>query len=161
MRIRETFTYPNTDVESVYALVIDQTFREEAVAVVGGSDVDVTIEPSGDGHTVTVIQTQPAKVPDSIKKFIGDSVKVKQTETWKGPDGTGKRAADIRFTVIGQPADMQARAELSGDGDVSFVVEGEVKVNVPFIGRKIEPQIARIIAASLRSDVEQGIKRLS
>ena len=32
---------------------------------------------------------------------------------------------------------------------------------VPFIGRKIEPEIAKIISASLRSDVEQGIKRLS
>lgn len=161
MRLKETFTYPNTDVESVYALVTDPKFREESVAVVGGSDIEVTIEPSGDGHTVTVIQTQPAKVPDFIKKFIGDSVKVKQTETWNGPDGTGKRSADFRFTVIGQPADMLARAELSGDGDVSFVVEGDLKVNVPFIGKKIEPEIAKIIAASLRSDVEQGIKRLS
>ena len=50
---------------------------------------------------------------------------------------------------------------LSGEGDVSFVVEGDLKVNVPFIGRKIEPEIAKIVSASLRSDVEQGIKQLS
>jgi hypothetical protein len=115
----------------------------------------------GDGHTITVIQTQPAKVPDFIKKFIGDSVMVKQVEKWGGPDGTGKRSADIRFTVIGQPAEMHGRAELSGADDVSFVVRGDLKVNVPFLGRKIEPEIAKIVAASLRSDVEQGIKRLS
>lgn len=161
MKLKESFTYPNTDVESVYALVTDRTFREDAVAAVGGTDIEITIEPSGDGHTITVIQTQPAKVPDFIKKFIGESVKVKQTEKWGSPDGAGNRSADVKFSVIGQPAEMLARTVLSGDGDVSFVVEGDLKVNVPFIGRRIEPEIAKIISASLRSDVEQGIKRLS
>ena len=161
MKIKESFTYPDTDVESVYALISDPAFREEAVAAVGGQDIEVTIEPSGDGHTVTVIQTQPAKVPDFIKKFVGDSVKVKQTERWGGPDSNGDRSAEVKFTVIGQPADMLAQVDLSGEGDVSFVVDGDLKVNVPFLGKKIEPEIAKIIAASLRSDVEQGIKRLS
>ena len=160
MKLKESFTYPDTDVASVYALVTDPAFREEAVAVVGGSDIEVTVEPSGDGHTITVIQTQPANVPDFIKKFIGDSVKVKQTEEWGGPDDSGGRSADIRFTVIGQPADMKGRATLSGNGDVTFVVQGDLKVSVPFLGKKIEPEIAKIVAASLRSDVEQGIKRL-
>ena len=72
----------------MYALITDQKFREEAVATVGGTDVEVTIEPSGDGHTVTVIQTQPAKMPDFIKKFVGDSVSVKQTERWSGATAT-------------------------------------------------------------------------
>ena len=161
MKVKETFTYPGTDVESVYALITDPMFREEAVAAVGGQDIEVTIEPNGDGHTVTVIQTQPAKVPEFIKKFVGESVMVKQTEKWGGADGWGKRLAEVKFTVIGQPADMLAQVELSGQRDVSFVVDGELKVNVPFLGRKIEPEIAKIISASLRSDVEQGIKRLS
>jgi hypothetical protein len=161
VKVRESFTYPNTDVESVYTLITDPAFREEAVATVGGQDIEVTIEPTGDGHTVTVVQSQPAKVPDFIKKFVGESVMVKQTETWGGPDADGNRSADVRFTVVGQPADMLAKVRLSGQGDVSFVIDGELKVSVPFIGRKIEPEIAKIISASLRSDVEQGIKRLS
>ena len=161
MKLKETFTYPDTDVESVYALISDPTFREDAVAAVGGTDIEITIEPSDGGHTVTVIQTQPAQVPDFVKKFVGDSVKVKQTERWGGPDVDGSRSADVKFSVIGQPAEMLARVELSGEGDVSFVVDGDLKVNVPFIGRRIEPEIAKIISASLRSDVEQGIKKLS
>ncbi len=161
MKIKESFTYPATDVESVYALITDPAFREEAVSIGGGQDIEVTIEPSGDGHTVTVIQTQPATVPDFVKKFVGDSVKVKQVERWGGPDGNGNRSAEVKFTVIGQPAGMLARVDLTGEGDVSFVVDGDLKVSVPFLGKKIEPEIAKIIAASLRSDVEQGLKRLS
>ena len=161
MKVKESFTYPDTDVESVYALITDPAFREDAVAAVGGQDIEISIEPTGDGHTVTVVQTQPAKMPDFIRKFVGESVMAKQTETWGGPDVDGSRSADVRFTVVGQPADMLAKVKLSGEGDVSFVVDGELKVNVPFIGRKIEPEIAKLISASLRSDVEQGIKRLS
>jgi acylphosphatase len=161
MKIREAFTYPRTDVESVYALVTNAQFREEAVAAVRGEDIEVTVEPSEDGHTIIVLQTQPANVPDFIKKFTGDSVRVKQTERWGAADDEGNRAAEVKFTVIGQPVDMLGNAQLSANGDVSFVVEGDLKVRAPFIGRKIEPEIARIIAASLRNDVERGIARLS
>ena len=161
MKLREEFVYPGTDVESVYGLITDSTFREEAVAAVRGTEIEVTVEPTEDGHTITVIQTQPANVPDFIKKFVGDTVRVKQTEQWGAPEGDGSRSADVRFTVIGQPVDMLGTAELSSNGDVTFVVEGDVKVSVPFIGRKIEPEIAKIISASLRNDVELGIERLS
>ena len=161
MRLRESFTYPDTDVEAVYGLITNEGFRAEAVAAVRGTDIEVTVEPSKDGHTVTVLQTQPANVPDFIKRFTGDSVRVKQTERWGAPDDEGNRSAEVKFTVIGQPVDMHGTAHLSANSDVSFVVEGDVKVRAPFIGRKIEPEIARIIAASLRNDVELGIARLS
>jgi hypothetical protein len=161
MKIRESYTYPDADIESVYALVTNPEFREESVAAVRGTDIEVTVESSADGHTVTVLQTQPANVPDFIKKFTGDSVRVKQTERWGAPDDEGSRSAEVKFTVIGQPVDMLGTAQLSANGDVSFVVEGDLKVRAPFIGRKIEPEIAKIIAASLRNDVERGIERLS
>ena len=105
MKLKESFTYPDTDVESVYALITDPAFREEAVAAVGGTDIEVTVEPTGDGHTVTVIQTQPANVPDFIKKFIGDSVKVKQTETWGGT----RRRRQPRRRTSGSPSSVSPR----------------------------------------------------
>jgi hypothetical protein len=39
MKLNESFTYPDTDVASVYELVSDQAFRTDAVAVVGGTDI--------------------------------------------------------------------------------------------------------------------------
>ena len=50
MKVKESFTYPDTDVESVYALITDQTFRQDAVAAVGGTDIR---SPSSRPATVT------------------------------------------------------------------------------------------------------------
>lgn len=163
MKINETFTYPGTDVESVYAVIIDPTFREEAVDADGAIDREITAEPNDNGgDTITVVRTQPADMPDFIKKFIGESVKVKQTETWGGPDAGGARSAAVKFSVIGQPAGMTGTATLSNsNGDVKFDVVGDVKVSVPFIGKKIEPEIHKAIAGALRGEVRLGLKRLA
>lgn len=160
MKLKESFTYPDTDVETVYGLITDPDFRERAAAETGAVDLAVTVEESGDGHTITIIRTQPAEMPDFIKKFVGDAVKIKQTEKWRGPNGDGGRSADVKFSVIGQPAEMLGTVNLSGAGDVSFVIEGDVKVNVPFLGRKIEPEIAKAVRANVRHDVNAGIEKL-
>jgi len=160
MKLKETFTYPDTDVESIYALTSDPDFRAESARYGQATDVDVTVEPNGEGHIVTIVRDQPAKVPDFIKKFTGDSIKVKTVERWGGPDAEGTRSADLRITVIGQPAEMIGTAKLAARSDPELIIEGDVKVNVPFLGRKIEPEIAKAIAAGLRIDVELGQKRL-
>jgi hypothetical protein len=160
MRLSETFTYTNTDVESVYALVSDAAFREEAAAKGGGTEIEITVEPNGDGHTIVIVRSQTAEMPDAIKKFVGNTVKVKQTETWGGPDGNGGRSADVKFTVIGQPAEMLGTATLTEADDPVFTLEGDVKVNVPFFGKKIEPEIVRAIVAGVRNDVDLGNERL-
>ncbi len=161
MRLQETFTYPDTDVESVYALITDPEFRERTAAATGAVDIDVTVEESGAGHAVTIVRTQPATMPDFVKKFVGDSVKIKQAEVWGGPDPDGHRSAEVRFTVIGQPAGMLGTVRLTGAAtDVTFVIEGDVKVSVPFVGKKVEPEVAKAVAANVRHDVESGIVAL-
>lgn len=161
-KLKESFSYPGVGIEQVYSLITNEGFRAEAAAATGGTDIEVTLEElEGGGHTVTIIRNQPAEMPDSIKKFVGDSVKIKQTERWGGPDGDGARRAEVKMSVIGQPAGMTGTVTLSGDGDVSFVIEGDVKVDVPFFGKKIEPTIARVITAAVRSDVDLGNQRLA
>jgi hypothetical protein len=161
MKITESLSYEGADVEAVYALISDQEFRTESCANQGATDYSVTVEPTGDGSTVTVIRTQEADMPDFVKKLTGSTVKVKQTEVWSGPDGDGNRTADVKVSIIGQPAEMVGTARLFNKGSGSdFVLEGDVKVSIPFIGRKIEPEVAKAIIASLREEVEYGTSRL-
>jgi uncharacterized protein DUF2505 len=161
MKLNESFSYSGSDVESVYALITDQEFRTESCANQGSTDYTVTVEPSGEGATVTVIRTQEADLPDFVKKLTGKTVKVKQTEVWSGPDGAGSRTADVKVSIIGQPAEMVGKATLSATGDGSeFELNGDVKVSIPFIGKKIEPEIAKAITLSLREEVAYGMQRL-
>lgn len=161
MKLNESFSYSGSDVESVYALITDQEFRTESCANQGSTDYTVTVEPKGDGATVTVIRTQEADLPDFVKKLTGSTVKVKQTEVWSGPNADGGRTADVKVSIIGQPAEMIGKATLSSAaGGSDFQLDGDVKVSIPFIGKKIEPEIAKAITASLREEVEYGMQKL-
>ena len=56
---------------------------------------------------------------------------------------------------------MVGTAELKGSsGGTEFSVNGDVKVSIPFIGKKIEPEVAKAIIASLREEVSYGMERL-
>ena len=78
------------------------------------------------------------------------------------PAADGTRTATVSMKVSGQPAGFKGKATLSPDGKgAEFVVAGDVKVDVPFVGKKFEPIIAKAVEASLRYDVKAGVERLS
>jgi hypothetical protein len=165
MKLKEEFTYP-AGAAKVFDLIEDPAFRKKSAEATGGRDVDVDVKPSGKGVTITIVRSQPAtsdKVPGFIKSFIGETVRVKQVETWSAPDADGNRTADISLHVQGQPAGMEGQAKLTNKaaGKAAFTVQGDVKVNVPFVGKKIEPFVAKVIQKSLQYDVDAGIKVLT
>ncbi|MCW2751967.1 MAG: hypothetical protein JWR83_3077 [Aeromicrobium sp.] len=161
MKLNEKFSYEGASVEAVYGLLANQAFRTESCVNQGATDYEVTVEAVGEGAKVTIVRTQDADMPDFVKKLTGSTVKVKQTEVWSGPDASGNRTADVKVSIIGQPAEMVGEATLSASGDGSeFELNGDVKVSIPFIGKKIEPEIAKAITASLREEVEYGMEKL-
>ena len=161
MKIRETFQYP-AGVEAVFALIEDAKFRIGAAEKTGGLDVSATVKAAGSTTTVNLQRTQPATVPDFVKKIIGDAVTVKQVEEWSAPDANGTRKAKLSMKVPGQPAGFEGTATLKNDGNgAEFTVTGDVKVTVPFVGKKFEPIIAKAVLSSIKHDVKAGVERLS
>jgi hypothetical protein len=161
VKLTEKYSYAGADVEAVYGLLTDQAFRTDSCANQEATDYDVTVEPDGEGATVTIHRTQEADMPDFVKKLTGSTVKVKQTEVWSGPDAQGNRTADVKVSIIGQPAEMIGVAKLfAKDGGTEFTVDGDVKVRLPIIGKKIEPEVAKAIRSSLREEVEYGMTQL-
>jgi hypothetical protein len=164
MKLKETFSYP-AGVEEVFALISDDAFRTKTAEDTKARDVSTKVEKDGNDTVVTLVRTQPAtssKVPDFVKKLIGSTVTIKQVERWQAPDAAGNRTATVTMKVSGKPAGFKGKATLNAAGKgAAFVVSGEVKVDVPFVGKKVEPLIAKAIEASLRYDVKAGVKRLS
>jgi hypothetical protein len=152
-------------VENRYAATVEQTFithvtesvREEACRVSGAKSWKVEVKHADDGGaTVRVDRTMSPKLPDYLARLIGESVTIRQIEQWSPAAADGSRTATVKLTIVGQPASMDGKAVLSPDGTGSKeVVTGEVKVAVPIIGRKFEPDIARVIEAGMR--VEQRV----
>lgn len=160
MKLHETSEYAASP-EAVFNLIANADFRQASAESSGATDVKVTVDKDGDGATITIVRTQPADVPDFVKKLSGDTVTVKQVEQWGGADAKGGRKAKVRMTIVGQPAGLEGTASITANTrGTAFELVGDVKVNVPFIGKKIEPVIAKAIVGSVKHDVKEGQKKL-
>jgi len=145
-------------VEQVFLTHVTESVREEACRRSGAKSwqVSVSHKPDG-GATVEVERVLTPKLPDSITKFIGNSVTIRQVEDWSGPAGDGSRTATVKLIIKGQPASMNGRAVLSPNGAGSKeVVTGDVNVAVPIIGKRFEPDIAKVIEAGMRIEQQVG-----
>jgi hypothetical protein len=156
MKLSETTT-SDVSVEDSFKAHCEESVRSEACRLSGALSWDVSIVPGSNGGVrIQVDRAMPPEVPDFVRKFLGDTINVRQVEEWGVPDDSGVRSANVKVTIQGQPASMVGTAMLKPQGSGSVeIVEGEVKVAVPFIGRKIEPEIVRVIVAALR--IEQRV----
>lgn len=158
MKLNESFSYDGATVEQVFELITNEDFRNRACEELGDLEHDVKVN----GAKVTIVRKVESDMPDFVRKFTGDTVSAKQEEDWGPADGDGTRKADITVKILGQPAQMIGTAVLADDnGSASFVVNGDVKVSMPFIGKKIEPEVAKAITETLRSEVAFGMKELN
>jgi len=163
MDLRAEINYPTEDPANAFALVVDPAFRAEVCEAVHALDYDVSVDEREDGTAlVTIDREMPADVPDAIKKMVGETVKIVQTEDWGVPDQDGQRTADLLIKIVGQPVTMKGTIELRrATGSVVSSIRGDVKVAVPFFGKKVEPEIAKAIMAAVTCEQEAAAARLS
>jgi hypothetical protein len=151
-------TSSRATVEQNYAGRLEQSVREQACRESGALSYQVSIQPAADGGArVEVLRVMPAKVPDMVRRFVGDTITVEQVEQWRPPGPTGTRNATVDVTVKGQPARMTGSMVLSPAAEgCTELVTGEVTVSIPLLGRRIEPEIVKVIEAALRIDHRVG-----
>jgi hypothetical protein len=163
MKISATVSYPDgTTPQQVYDLTTDPDFRGEVCEATHALKHEVTSDVHDDGSaSVVVSRTMPAEVPDFIKKMVGDTVDVVQTEEWGSPDDNGQRVADVTVQIKGQPATMKGTATIAaGASGAEMRIDGDLKVSIPFVGKKIEPEIAKGIYAALDAEERQAAHHL-
>ncbi len=154
MDVRAEIRYPNATAQRVYALAIDREFRDAVCEAQHALDYDVDVEERADGTaSVTVRRTMPAEVSDLVKRFVGPSLDVIQTEEWSAADGDGQRTAELVVQIKGQPAKMTGTMTIEAvGGGARTSIEGDLRVSIPFVGKKIEPEIAKGILAAAEKE---------
>ena len=85
-----------------------------------------------------------------------------QTEEWGRPDDGGQRTADLLLQIKGQPAKMVGTASILDTGNgIEMQIQGDLKVAIPFVGKKVEPEIAKAIYAAADKEQKAADARLS
>lgn len=156
MQMTETLSY-DADPAAVFDMLCDRGWREQVCQSIQALGYDVQVAPTGTGATVTTRRTLPAALPDAVRKLTGETITITQVERWAAASSDGSRNADLEVTVAGQPAGMSGSILLGPSGNGSTeVISGDVKVSIPFIGKRIEPEIVKVFRAFIHKEGEVG-----
>lgn len=140
MKVTHTARYAASPAE-VHAMLTDPSFRKYAADATGVIKAEVTVEPAGEGHVVTVDQVQPTEgVPSFARKFAGETTHAIQVETWTSPS-----SGTLTVQTPGRPTDISGTYTLTEEsGSTVQTFTGEVKVKVPLIKDKLERLMAQL-----------------
>jgi uncharacterized protein DUF2505 len=158
MDLRTELSYPGATAADVVGLAHDPEFRAAVCRATKSVDFEVDVQVDDDGYTeVVVSRTLPAHVPDMVKRLVGDTVEIIQSESWAPDDDSGLYTAELTVQVVGQPAVLRGSLIVDADDEGAVqIVQGEIRVSMPFIGRRFENELAKGIVAAARREQEIG-----
>jgi hypothetical protein len=161
MKLSERHDYEAAP-DRVWAMITDPAWREQVCAATGATRWDVTVDADESGGRVEVTRVLPAEVPDAVRRIIGETVTVTQTETWGAAKADGTRQGDVELQVKGQPATMKGSSRLAPSaGGTQLQMDGELKVRIPLIGGRLEKELVKAIKMALRKEQEVGRRWLA
>lgn len=129
---------------TVAAMLTDRAYLEEVARQSGATSQEVTVEGS---RTMT---RYALAAPPQAQKFTGATITILQDVTWSAPAADGARTGRLDLSVPGMPVDMDGQASLRPGGKGTIVeYTGTLKVNIPFVGKKLEQQASPFIVEAL------------
>jgi hypothetical protein len=137
---------------ALLAVLTDPAYQAARLERFGGVG-DPQITTDGDQIEVRGTRQLPKdKLPAAAAPFVGDGQLV-QVDTWQadGDPVTGTWKADVGTA----PVDLGGTYTISAtDEGSTYSVEATVKVNVPFFGRQLEPQIESYLNSLVTAEQE-------
>lgn len=158
MRLDETLHLPLRP-DAVAAMYADPAYaavRAETLHAADSSS-DITGDPAGAFTATTRLSLPTAGVPDIARRFVGETVTVRETQSWSAPQDGGRRTGTMDIQVEGAPASLSAQLEMmpEGEGGTLVRIAGDLVAKVPLVGGRLEkaalPYVSKILRAEERS----------
>lgn len=156
MRLHQVLEYAASPAE-VYAMLADPDFREASCAEQDVVSADVSLTPTESGFSLVVDQVQRTDdLPSVARRIIGATTRAVQVEEWQDPSG-----GSLEIRSPGVPAEIRGSISLAEHaGGTREVVELDVHVKVPLIGRTLESVLCDRIRTSLEGEHRAGTRWL-
>jgi hypothetical protein len=123
--------------DEVAAMLTDAKFLEMVCVASEAIKHSVSV----DGTHTTVSRT--LKAPSAASKFTGETITIVEDLRWSAAAQDGSRTASLNLTVPGLPVEMVGTVRLAHGGRGTRVdYSGDLKVNIPFVGKKLEQSAA-------------------
>jgi hypothetical protein len=140
----------------VYAMMIDQGYLEEVCVASESISYDVSVSGS------TTRSSRTLASPESAARFTGPQLTVVEEVAWSEAATDGSRTGTMNMTITGQPVSLKGTLRLAPGGRGTTVdLNGELKVAIPLLGRKLEQSSAPAVLAGFRTQQRVGDRWLS
>ncbi|GMA18563.1 DUF2505 domain-containing protein [Arsenicicoccus piscis] len=161
MRITREVEFTATP-DQVYAMLADPAFHEQVAADSDAVTSSVTVEPDGD-TLVTELSRELSTEGMSLPSILSAStLTVRTTQRWGAADASGRRTGTLEVQVVGTPLTFQGDLVLEpGGAGTRESIDGELRANVPLVGKKIEQAAAPAIEAGMRAEHRTGERYLA
>jgi hypothetical protein len=154
MKVQVTHDYVK-DTEHTFKLLTDPTSHIKKYEAAGCKNITIdSCEEVNGAIVIKATRDAPSTAPKFAKKILGDYNTLVSEDIWEISDTPVKKGS-FTVEINGAPVTMSGLMELRPQGDgAEVVIDLDLKVNVPFIGKKIEPFLKDDTVAALDSDQE-------
>lgn len=142
--------------DTVENLLLNKDFLIDVCTSGGATAYDVTV----DGRRT--VSRRTLRAPDMAKAFTGATITIVEAITWSEPKPDGTVVGDLTLDVDGQPAKMTGTVTVApGGAGTTVTISGDLKVNIPLLGKKLEKAAAPAIYDGIKVQQDVGNRWLS
>jgi uncharacterized protein YndB with AHSA1/START domain len=132
----------DADPSTVFAMLTDEDFLARKAEATGALRHEGSVVRDGDRVTVRLLRVMPPELPDFVRRFVGDSIDLDQTDTWEPASADGSRIGSIRIMMSGAPVQLTGSMRLAPTATGSQTnIDAQIKAAVPLFGSKIEKAV--------------------
>ncbi|MFW6091996.1 MAG: DUF2505 domain-containing protein [Actinomycetota bacterium] len=147
----------DADPAAVFAMLTDEDYIARKVRAANAIGHDVTVTRTGDEVTIRLLRRMPPDVPDFLRRFVGETIDLDQTDMWRAAASDGTRHGTIAIDMVGKPVTLRGTMRLERDGEATVTtVDATIKASVPLVGGKIEHALRDGLLVAARREEEVG-----
>lgn len=153
MEIRTSVQYP-ADIATILPVLMDPEYARFRLAEAGLTATSVTVsEENGATRLTMVIPVSGDVVPANYRKLVPANLTATIVELWHPTAGDRSPTGVMSVDFTGVPARARANFRLTETGETcERVIEGEVTVSIPLVGKKIEAKAVSMLERLVRAE---------
>ncbi|MBB5788501.1 DUF2505 domain-containing protein [Jiangella mangrovi] len=147
----------DADPATVFAMLTDEAYIAKKTTAAKALRHEITVRRDGDGATIDLLRVMPPDVPDFVRRFVGDTIDIRQKDVWKPANGDGSRDGTIALEMSGAPVKATGTMRLAANGGSTVLtIKALLKASVPLVGGRIEQALHQGLTEAAKIEERVG-----
>lgn len=157
MDLNTTLRFP-ADPVTVFTMLVDPDYVGRKAEAANAIRHEVSVERDGDRATIHLVRVMPPDVPDFVRKFVGDTIELDQTDVWGPAAADGSRDGTISIDMRGAPVTLRGAMRLTSEGTAGAILSlsSTIKASIPLVGGRVEKAVHDALMSAAGREEQVG-----